>query len=366
LVIFAKVVSESSAEPSQDSKAISSAAIESLKGRFPNLVVTPSPADGRPLVVKLQQVRLDQTAFQELASIAGLEEIGFEKSDFEEEWLQNLASLTSLKRLRLAGTKVSDRGLKVLGQVVSLELLDLADCQSVTDQGVAHLASLTRLKNLALGSRAITDEGLSSISSLQNLGALSLQNCAIQGPGLSTIAGLKKLKEFGLNQSSAGDIALENLRECPEIAKLKLRGSGVSSQEVQKWIQSFAKLSSLDLGETSIDDKAVESIAKCPKLEDLNLLRCQVTSQGIAPLTNLRLKRLNLDDIRGIDDAVFDSLVKMELLEFLHLGKTQITDRGLLRLVSLAQLKDLIINDTAISESAKTDLKKALPNLKIR
>jgi internalin A len=197
------------------------------------------------------------------------------------------------------------------------------------------------------------------------LGALSLQDCAIEGTGFEALKGLTKLKEFGLFKSTAGDKAIESLAGSKEMTKLKLRASGVTSQGIQKHVGSFPKLTAIDLGETSIDDLALEAIAKTT-IDDLNLLRTPVTNAGVSHLIALKLKRLNLDDIRGINDDVFESLVQMPTLEFLHLGKTDVSDGGIKKLAVLLNLKDLLINDTSVSDDAIAKLKQALSGLKVK
>ncbi len=81
---------------------------------------------------------------------------------------------------------------------------------------------------------------------------------------------------------------------------------------------------------------------------------------------NLPLKKLNLDDIPAIDDAVLESIKRFQGLEFLHLGKTKVTDKGVLELEQLEKLKDLIINDTAVSAAAIDTIRRKLPDLKVR
>ena len=139
----------------------------------------------------------------------------------------------------------------------------------------------------------------------------------------------------------------------------------VTNQGLIDHIAKFESVTTIDLGETQTDDKALVAISKMKKLEDLNLLRTKVTNAGVASLTSVKLKRLNLDDIQAIDDGVVVHIAKMESLEFLHLGKTSITDVGIRGLSSLVNLKDLILNNTQVSETAVKELQAKLPKLKV-
>jgi hypothetical protein len=144
-----------------------------------------------------------------------------------------------------------------------------------------------------------------------------------------------------------------------------MRASGVTQKGLKENLKRFPKLKSLDLGENQIDDTSISLLA-ATKIEDLNLLRTQVTSNGISLLSELPLTRLNLDDIRGIDDSVIPHVLKIGRLEFLHLGKTRVTDDGISKLKELKSLKDLIINNTGVTETALSALQIANPSLRIK
>jgi hypothetical protein len=73
-----------------------------------------------------------------------------------------------------------------------------------------------------------------------------------------------------------------------------------------------------------------------------------------------------LDDIAAMDDSAIESIKSFEGLEFLHLGKTKVTDHGVLKLQTMTKLKDLILNDTSVSEATITELNKKVPGLKVR
>jgi Leucine-rich repeat (LRR) protein len=297
-------------------------------------------------------------------TLADQEEVRLDKATYDPKAILTLSESTKLKRLRINNAEITDGQLELIGKISQLELLDLSGCNQVTDAGVLSLAKLSKLKNLSLGSPSITDASLEVICQLPSLGALTLQGCTIHGPGLLHLGKLTKLKEFGLVNSSAGDLALGSLAP-GEIVKLKLRASGVTNQGVEKNLSRFPKLKSLDLGENQVGDSALQVIASC-KIDDLSLLRTRVTVDGIALLVGMPMKRLNLDDIRGIDDSVIPHVLKLEQLEFLHLGKTQITDAGVSKLGQLANLKDLIINDTQVSAEAVALLQESSKSLRIK
>ncbi|MCU0712502.1 MAG: hypothetical protein MUC43_10625 [Pirellula sp.] len=310
------------------------------------------------------KIAFGQNAGAKGTELSEQEEVRLDKDSYDSGKVTTLSRSTKLKRLRINNATVSNQELVLIGNIAQLELLDLSGCHQITDTGVMQLAKLSKLKNLSLGSPLITDACMETICQLPALAALTMQGCEIRGPGLVHLGKLTKLKEFGLLNSSAGDIALGALAP-GEIVKLKLRASGVTQAGLKESLPRFPKLKSLDLGENSVDDASIPFLA-ASKIEDLNLLRTQVTSSGVALLTELPLTRLNLDDIKGIDDSVIPHVLKMTRLEFLHLGKTGVTDVGVTQLKELKSLKDLIINNTAISDAAVLVLQQANPMLRIK
>jgi hypothetical protein len=99
---------------------------------------------------------------------------------------------------------------------------------------------------------------------------------------------------------------------------------------------------------------------------DLNLLRTGITSKGIEKLASLKLKRLNLDDIRGVDNACLTAIASIGTLEFLHLGKTAVSDEGVSALTQLKGLKNLILENTQVSPGKIEELRAALPDTEIK
>jgi hypothetical protein len=80
----------------------------------------------------------------------------------------------------------------------------------------------------------------------------------------------------------------------------------------------------------------------------------------------MKLKRLNLDDVKGVDNTCLPAVASMESLEFLHLGKTAVSDEGVSVLAQLKGLKTLILENTPVSPAKIEELKAALPGTEIK
>ncbi|WP_146529533.1 hypothetical protein [Novipirellula artificiosorum] len=75
--------------------------------------------------------------------------------------------MDSLTRIRAVKTYVTDVGLEHLAGIKKLELLDLRECNQLSDNGIAHLRGLTQLKELELQGPGITSIGLRNLTALQ-------------------------------------------------------------------------------------------------------------------------------------------------------------------------------------------------------
>ena len=101
--------------------------------------------------------------------------------------LKELASLKRLRVLALSFTPVTDAGLKDLAALPGLRKLYLNDT-GVTDAGMKDVARLKGLQALYLGGTAVTDAGLKELASLKGLQALKVHSTSV------TAAGVKELK----------------------------------------------------------------------------------------------------------------------------------------------------------------------------
>lgn len=83
--------------------------------------------------------------------------------------LGELKSLSQLRHLDVAGTALNDQGLATIGSLTNLESLNLGGAVRITDAGLKHLASLTRLRWITLAGTSISDAGLRHLESLPRL-----------------------------------------------------------------------------------------------------------------------------------------------------------------------------------------------------
>ena len=126
--------------------------------------------------------------------------------------LANLASLTRLNQLQLGSTAIDDIGLDRVSGLTSLRSLSL-DSTKISDAGLKKLKRLTQLTYLSLQSTNITDGGLAELSGLVNLESLDLRHTAVSDAGLKHLKGMKRLTYLYVSDTMVTGAGLRRLQK---------------------------------------------------------------------------------------------------------------------------------------------------------
>jgi hypothetical protein len=278
-----------------------------------------------------------------------------------DEGLAHLAGLSKLKTLYLYNTGISGRGLRHLSGLQSLEALDVSN-SPFTDEGIEPLRQFPRLRWLQLSNTRITDSGLRHLSTLQSLTDLQLMNTDVSDAGLEHIQCLASLKQVALHDSVATGQGLERLRQA-------LPGCSVGPppdrlrppRDIPLWPADYRPLRSelvaavKELSGSLHEDQAspgkpvVYFMLFDSDISDASLLRI------LAEMPDL--EKLNLRHL-VVGDALLEGLSQHSKLREVHLDDTLITDEGLQHLTSLPQLRQLTLAETRISDAGLLPLRR--------
>jgi tRNA A-37 threonylcarbamoyl transferase component Bud32/uncharacterized protein YjhX (UPF0386 family) len=132
----------------------------------------------------------------------------------------------------------------------------LGDVPGVDDQGLANLADLAGLGELALWNTSVSDAGLSNLRGLPRLHALYLSGTSVAGPGLARFQNLTWLE----------------LNGCP------------IDDEGARVLQGLTRLECLYLDGTRMGDTTLQLLAGLKSLKELHVANTRVTAAGIAAL----------------------------------------------------------------------------------
>jgi tetratricopeptide (TPR) repeat protein/Leucine-rich repeat (LRR) protein len=256
--------------------------------------------------------------------------------------LEALAKSPRLEHLCLSTVSLDPRDAAVLGQMAALKELALYSTGPMKVEVAANLAKSQSLTELMID--GLSDDSLRQLASLHTLESLYVQRSEVTGTGLAALGELAHLKTLTLSNSPVNDQGSQGLRKLPG-------------------------LEALNLSRTKITDRALDDIATLTNLRELNLAETAVTSEGIRNSQVLRkltgLEELNLAKAK-ITDPVLDEIAMLPNLRELTLDDTAVTAEGLLKLRGLKQLRLVSAVGLKVSDEEVARLGEALPGVDIR
>ncbi|NQV26503.1 MAG: SUMF1/EgtB/PvdO family nonheme iron enzyme [Rhodopirellula sp.] len=248
----------------------------------------------------------------------------------------------------------------------------------VTDQDLAHIASLTSLKKLSIGHNyqsgvyrqekrqaylptEVTSDGIGLLTALSDIEELRIDGIDLTDESLEHIGKLSKLRSFSVlskhvartSGSMFTDRGLRALSELKKLESLSLGGCRHFTDDGLTDLGQLSQLKSLNLSLTQITDAGLKHLQGLTKLEELLLYECGfVSGNGMSALATLsQLRELDVGGTR-ISDAGMQHLSGLSNLEVFWCSSTQVSDEGLGHLKPLTKLRDLNLFSTRITDGA--------------
>ena len=267
--------------------------------------------------------------------------------------LIHLAGLSKLKTLYLYNTGVTGPGLRRLSCLRSLEGLDVSN-SPFTDEGMALLGRFVNLKWLSLNNTRISNDGLRQLSILSSLESLQLMNTDAADAGLEHIQHLTSLKQAAFHNTYVTVQGIARLRKslpgcsvAPRLDTLR------PSRDIPLWSPDHRPLRSELLG---IVKELRGSAREKQGLFGTPIVSFSLSGSDISDASLLRvlfempdLEELHLN-LLVVGDALLAGLRHNPKLRRLYLDQTCITDDGLQHLGQLPELRELNLSETRISD----------------
>jgi hypothetical protein len=250
-------------------------------------------------------------------------------------------------------------GLRALGQMTDEVLARLADLDLVT---LLHLE----------GSRRVTDEGLKHIARMSRLEQVNLTGCSITDDGLVALRHLSELREFYLyHHTGVSDKGLENLAFCEKLERVDLLGTSAGNGVIRA-LTEMRNLRHFKSG-SQVTDEGLPLFEHFPVFKKWQgaepkfslmtfdaepsflLLWGHITDKGVAALARLEgLFALNVDNPSvSISSAGLGPLAGLPQLGFLGIAAT---DETMEPIAALPRLRMLMCQDTRAGDAGFTRL----------
>lgn len=237
----------------------------------------------------------DAAFFEHVGHLTSLESLNIIATKFNDDWMPSLAKLTNLKALRFTNNgKLSDAGMAKLAGLKNLENFSFVGTQ-MTGKAYAQFEGFTKLTRVSHRGSSIDDEGLRQLCDhLPNLESLSLAHARFTDAGAPHLAKLTQLKGLEVGTSKATPQALKAIAKLP-LEYLQL-GEGFESGACFPLIKDFATLRRLTLtNPQALTDADLLALAGLTQLTHLEIGRMPLPDERIAvlkPFAFLKTMRL--------------------------------------------------------------------------
>jgi Leucine-rich repeat (LRR) protein len=226
----------------------------------------------------------DAAFFEHVGHLSTLESLNIISTKFNDEWMAPIGKLTNLKVLRFTNNgKLTDAGMAQLAGLKNLENFSFVGTQ-MTGKAYAQFEGFTKVTRVSHRGSAIDDEGLRQLCDhLPNLESLSLAHAKFTDAGAPHLAKLTKLKGLELGTSKATPQALKAIAKLP-LESLQL-GEGFESVACIPLIKDIASLRRLTLTNAqAITDADLLVIAGLTQLDHLEIGKMPLSDERIPAL----------------------------------------------------------------------------------
>ncbi len=226
----------------------------------------------------------DAAFFEHVGHLPTLESLNIISTKFNDDWMPPLAKLTNLKVLRFTNNgRLTDAGMAQLAGLTKLENFSFVGTQ-MTGKAYDRFEVFTKLTRVSHRGSLIDDEGLRQLCDhLPNLESLSLAHAKFTDVGAPHLAKLTKLKGLELGTSKATPQALKHIAKLP-LEYLQL-GEGFESGAAIAFIKDLATLRRLTLTNAQgITDTDLQGLAGLTQLTHLEIGKMPLPDERIPAL----------------------------------------------------------------------------------
>ncbi|MEZ5433967.1 MAG: G protein-coupled receptor LGR4 [Verrucomicrobiales bacterium] len=226
----------------------------------------------------------DAAFFEHLGHLTSLESLNIIATKLNDDWIAPLGKLTNLKVLRFTNNgKLTDAGMEQLAGLKNLESFSFVGT-AMTGRAYAKCEGWPHLTKCSHRGSSIDDEGLKELCAhLPNLESISLAHAKFTDAGAVHLAELTKLTGLELGTHNATPQALRHLAGLP-LEYLQL-GEGFEGSESLLLIKDLATLRRLTLTNASeLSDDDLRRVATMTQLEQLELGKIPLPAERLGLL----------------------------------------------------------------------------------
>ena len=194
---------------------------------------------------------------------------------------RELLRARALVEIAIISDKISDNALGILAQLPALGSLQIHRGPRIGDEGLRHLSSCNRLRELYLKETAITDLGLSAIHKLPQVWSLILNDTSVSDDGCALLADMQQLSLLSLERTRVVGHGLAKLKD-NEYFHIYLEGTPATDEGVAAIAARISNLKLISLNQTIVGDAAARALSKLKRLNDARFSHTKLTDAGLS------------------------------------------------------------------------------------
>jgi Leucine-rich repeat (LRR) protein len=214
----------------------------------------------------LNASKLETTHLDRIGLMSGLEALNFANATvggrpLADCDLSRLAGLTKLRNLNVSFTAVTGTGFTALSRARNLDSLVVEDTTALTDEGLlAAIRTFPALTQIFVGGK-VTENSLAALSQLKKLKLLRLNGPNISDAGISALPALRTLEALELNAPRATTACAAALTRQPALTRLSIHNTALNDDAVPHLVK-IKTLRELHLGTAPISTAGLEALRK--------------------------------------------------------------------------------------------------------
>ncbi len=237
----------------------------------------------------------DAAFFEHLGHITTLESLNIIATKLSDEWIKPIGKLSKLRTLRFTNNgKLTDKGLEQLAGLKQLEVFSFVGT-GMQGHAYAKFEGFTKLTRVSHRGSSIDDEGIQQLCEhLPNLDSLSLAHAKFTDAGALHLAKLSKLKSLEIGSRNATPACIGSLKTLP-LESLQL-GDGLDASSGFAEVTALKSLKKLSITNGApLSDNDLQALAKLKNLEVLEFDKLDLAADRVPVLSKFNhLKTLIL------------------------------------------------------------------------
>ncbi len=287
--------------------------------RFAKLALLPWPAVAAPPPVPAWISRLGGSV--QPGKSAGTVAVKLSGTWVNDSELLDLVAMPGLERLDLSHTRISDEGLLLLRPAKQIRELNLLYAEQITDQGMNAIKEWRELRSLSVRGTRIGDGTMTVASGLPRIESLDVTGTAITENSLDNLIPLVKLKRLEIGRNRLREDSFVILKLVTDLEWLDLSGPRAVNRNQRREANAMAPA-------------LVETIGELSKLRVLKLGHLNIDPDGLKVLAARlgQVEHLGLELCPRIDDASLKVLESWRSLKQVDLQETAVTEAAVRKL----------------------------------